>query len=609
MSAGTLSAHTAFAKKASPKPTPEATAREIAGAQCFAAVGPALIAAEGALTPAVRSAYLDWSEKTVRRELAESGQAIPDDCQREVNADPDLRAAMFGAVFPPDPSILQNYAHLRGELGPQFMRKYRSLIIAVAVARRIKGEETDDALLDTTGIAKPPPTGAKAEKMAALVDAIADFLKSNQLSALQLYQDPTRQTQLPAFLESRHIDPALIARTQQLNQLGADLKQAMIHLGQRPASRQPAPATAAWLQHLASIYEATPSSVPTLKGNRVLNWPLFPLDKAPWPLLMPLARPVPLDEANYIWETFQGEHGPDRYHTYGPYRSAAAALPYELQPSRWHWDAWPDRIFHGGECVSISIGTVDLYSSLCKPAVHAGQPGHANLISFQSIDETWFSEIEQAFAGGPDVTFAQWYFNQDPGTGLRFRKLYNWAGAEYHLGLSLGMNLGLGSYMDTRIAVMLYTAMPVDQKKTLGAKVLTRALDANPFNPEPWYCLAKQSPDAAQALMLAKAAMSHDPGGLDDEPRNVALENFVEVDHAKPVNACMIKYWRTLEQFVARFAILEHPVPGDDVTGRATYAFLQTVPGLKAEDLADYTTRFGPPATQFPPAKKKAGKK
>ena len=103
-------------------------------------------------------------------------------------------------------------------------------------------------------------------------------------------------------------------------------------------------------------------------------------------------------------------------------------------------------------CVPISKGTVDLYSCLNKPAMWAGQPGHANLITFQVNNKSWTAEIEQDFAGGPTVTCAQWYFDEDPGTQLHYRDLYYWPGAEYHLGLALAMNVGIKSYMDTRLA-------------------------------------------------------------------------------------------------------------------------------------------------------------
>src|SRR5205814_1609065 len=78
----------------------------------------ALVKSEGKLTPEVRAAYLDWAEKFVLSKLAAKRQEIPQDCLDEVHRDPVLRDAMFAAVYPPDPDILQNYARLRKALGP-----------------------------------------------------------------------------------------------------------------------------------------------------------------------------------------------------------------------------------------------------------------------------------------------------------------------------------------------------------------------------------------------------------------------------------------------------------------------------------------------------------
>lgn len=552
---------------------------------CYAAIGPLLEMDEGELTPEVRKAYLDWAEATVLRELRQGNQTVPEDCLDEVRADATLHDAMFGAVYPPDPSILQNYAHLRAEMGAEFIEKYRSLAVAVAVAKRIKGVESNQDL-GVSGNSTPfAASGSKdfgrnyqpefwvdeslqvirTQDEKEMVASIADFMKTNQVAALELYQNASRQLQLAAFLKEHHVAPSLLGQINQSVQFGEWLKNAMVLLGQRPAAREEKPDTATWLRYLVSIYEATPSSTPTLEG-RVMSWPLFPIDKAPWPLLMPLARPVPLGEAKYIWETFQGEHGTDRYHTYGPFLDAAAAMAYELQPSPWFWDAWPDRIVHGGECVPISKGTVDLYSCLDKPAVWAGQPGHANLISFQFVDGAWTAEIEQAFAGGPSVTFAQWYFDEDTGTGLRFRSLYDWAGAEYHLGLALGMNSELQSYMDTRLAANIFKVLPAKEKQTLGVTLLRNALKTNPYNPEIWYRLAQQMPDAMEGMTLAQSAIAHSPDRLG--------------------------YWQTVEEFVTRYSILALPAPQDEVDARSVYKFLESVPGILPDDLVSYADKF-----------------
>ena len=74
---------------------------------CYATVGPALQSADGKLTPEVRNAYLGWAEKTVLQELRAEGQSVSADCLAAVKPEGTLRDAIFGSVYPPDPSILQ----------------------------------------------------------------------------------------------------------------------------------------------------------------------------------------------------------------------------------------------------------------------------------------------------------------------------------------------------------------------------------------------------------------------------------------------------------------------------------------------------------------------
>jgi hypothetical protein len=557
---------------------------------CYATIGPVLRSAGGKLTPEVRNAYLAWAEQTVLQQLRERNQIVPESCLAEVRHDDTLRDAMYGSVFPPDPSILQNYAQLRAQLGDDFLAKYRSLVVAMSVARRIKGVEQANTNKEIGRDYQPgfwvdeslQVPGSEAEKK--FIHHLADFITQAQVSAANLYQNASLQAQLRAFLTRQAVPGNFIAEVKKSVQFGERLKNAMIVLGQRPAAREPKPTAVAWLRHLVAINVVVPTSTPTVDG-KVMPWPQFPIDNAPWPLLMPLAHPVPLSEANYIWEAFQGEHGPDRYHTYGPYRGDDDVMPDSLRPSKWFWDAWPDRIVHGGMCVPISKGTVDLYSALGKPAMWAGQPGHANLISFQSVGGAWTAEVEQAFAGGPDVTHAQWYFDEEPGTEIRFRDLYYWAGAEYQLGLALGMNVGLKSYMDTRLAANIFRSLPVEDKPTLGVQLLRSTLLTNPFNPEIWYRLAAQTSDTAQALQLDEAAIKGDTGLLS----NGTVSSSPNMHGTGTASA---QYWRTLAQFVTQTGILSHPAPQGEEERHRVYDFVKAVPGVSADDLAGYAERF-----------------
>jgi hypothetical protein len=286
-------------------------------------------------------------------------------------------------------------------------------------------------------------------------------------------------------------------------------------------------------------------------------------------------------------------------------------LSYELRPSQWSWASWQGRVEHGGECVVMSGISVESHVALGWPSVHAGQPGHSNLITYKYTDGAWLADVEQAFAGGPDVTHAQWLFNEkgDP-TARRGRD--DDCGAEYHLGMAQAMNIGLRQYMDTRIAVHLFRALPVESQTTIGVKLLSGALETNPFNPEPWYLLARQVPDIQHGLALAKAAMKKDPGGIDDSPGGppASFENFVEAEHAKPEAQALLKYWRTVEEFVTRVAVLHFPVPADDATARSVYEFLKAgVPGITDAEQSPYRVRFEGQVAEAQPTPPTKGKK
>jgi hypothetical protein len=571
----------------------EAPELRATGEECFESIGPPLQKANGVLTPAVRSAYLDWAEKQIMRQLGDASQTISADCLTEVHSSSTLRDAIFGSVYPPDPSILQNYAYVRAKLGGGYLEQYRSLALAISVAKRIKGVETD---YDPPGNGEAPNADwdfgrdyqpgfwtdetlrkLKTEDNQNFARALGDFMKANEVSALDLYQSAGQRRRLVAFLQEHHFDDRWISKVKQSVDFGQWLKNAMVILSQRPAAREKKPDSITWMRFLISQHQTTPTSTPTVDG-KVMRWPLFPIDKAPWPLLMPLAHPVPLSEAMYIWQKFQGEFGDDRWHTYGPYRGEADAMPYMLQPSRWFWDAWPDRIVWGGECVPISKGTVDLYSAMGKPAMWAGQPGHANLISFQFVGGAWTAQIEQAFAGGPDVTFAQWYFDEDRGTELRYRNLYYWPGAEYHLGVALAMNFSLQSYMDTRLAANIFRALPAEDKQTIGVQLLSHVLEANPFNPEIWYRLGDQMPGGLEGLKLTQLVMSHTQG--------LSAEN-IEAARSEPVAEAMIEYWQTVEEFEAGY-VLKRPLPQSEPDLRKVYELLARVPGMRMDQLANY---------------------
>ena len=389
-----------------------------------------------------------------------------------------------------------------------------------------------------------------------MVAAVARYMDQNKVGALEIFQRSERQRQLAEFLHAEKVDEGEAAKIKDPEALHNVLKEALVALHQRPVDRDYQPDPASWLKHLASIYEA-----------RWLDWPRFPMDRAPWPLLMPLYHAYPLNEAQYIWEAYQGKHGWDHYHSYGPYVKDAAEWALELHPSPWHWDAWPDVIIHGGVCTTMAPMSVELHVALCEPAMMAGQPGHCDLFSFKNAGNLWYTEIEQSL-NIPALTWGSWLFNEVGTTpGLGEENDRPWSTAEYQLGLSQAMNVGLTKYVDTRIAVNLYLRLPPEEASKYWEALLTQATQNNPFNPAPWYLLAQRTKTAFEGMAMVKTVTSRAlmltqsglPSGVQDAKNG---------------------YWDVVKRGIVNLGVVPRPAPTDREAALKIYDFLQTAPGV-----------------------------
>lgn len=102
--------------------------------------------------------------------------------------------------------------------------------------------------------------------------------------------------------------------------------------GSRPSKRTDYPSVAEFVRYLDGILNK-PRTDLKLEDNQ--KWPLFPVAETPWPLLMPLSKGWPLDEAKSIFEKYRGEHGSRRLHLYGPYQNGLATVRPGLHDSAW----------------------------------------------------------------------------------------------------------------------------------------------------------------------------------------------------------------------------------------------------------------------------------
>jgi hypothetical protein len=227
------------------------------------------------------------------------------------------------------------------------------------------------------------------------------------------------------------------------------------------------------------------------------EWPLFPLDKAPWTLLMALGETRPLRECEYVWNHFTGKdkykHAPKkkrkcpRIMTYSKYTSDYQKAEIRFKRSDWHPDSMPRIVEDGGVCGRQSQLARTTYIALGKPSIQMGQPHHSALIHFGCTGKgLYFGRCAQSIA---PLYFSKtnWYFGD--ARGMRVQSGGR-VGAEFQLALALAANRGLDKYIDTRIALHIARSLPGTEMKRKVA-LLESVLEANPYNVEVWYELAQ----------------------------------------------------------------------------------------------------------------------
>lgn len=466
--------------------------------------------AQGQVDASSFRAYSAAMEAKILTELQAKQITVDPDFLKLLQADRELRDGTFAAIYPADARIFENLQQIWHELPAATFRKYRHLALGAAVLRREIG----------VGPISDPPGNFKYDMFKRWVQAAAtanispaEYLAGPKDKATPPIS-PEASTAIDAF-KAKHAKPCdeiwadamlrneLIATLAPLNieakAVPGLLLQWQIAKGIRPTQRSSAPSIAAYIQALAKKIE-TPLdlSAASDKKGKLIEWPMFPVAKAPWPVLMGLGLTWPLDESQYIFEKLQGRHGERRLHLYGPYRKAGDEMTVaSLTEIPWASSAWPQQILTGGVCGTMSTLAAGSYISLGVPMFKTGQPGHGNLLSYRANpDGSFYARVEQSASADPTGTYCTWPLGDDAHGRTRF--------AECHMGLALSMNKGLDTWMQSRLALTVFRSMPPEQRLGQGRKILAASLRANPFNAEVWYTLADAAPDTKAQFQLLK---------------------------------------------------------------------------------------------------------
>jgi hypothetical protein len=210
---------------------------------------------------------------------------------------------------------------------------------------------------------------------------------------------------------------------------------------------------------------------------------LFPLSKAPWPLLLLLTQDDPLDELTYWWNYYKGKGEVPGYATYS-FDYTKPEIRYA--DGDWHPDATPRILIDGGVCGRLSTMAEFAQRSIGTPAQGMGQPGHRAFMTYSYRNGKFYADQHHS-VDTIAVSTVGWHLPPiygpitDAKTKLTgFYKMlpsntdnYLLNNIRWHIGLCEAMNIGLASWEDSRMAMHIldmYTASSESWKNANDAQ-------------------------------------------------------------------------------------------------------------------------------------------
>ena len=222
--------------------------------------------------------------------------------------------------------------------------------------------------------------------------------------------------------------------------------------------------------------------------------PDFPLDKAPWPLLAVLnTAQFPTRECNWIWDRKHGTGDNEqrswtktggfftRWYTYTFKFEKNAVVCKE---SNWHPSAIPRIAEDGGLCGRLSYLYMGEQSCRGTPSAMVTQPKHAAAFSFGYDGGGQWRFDKKYWITDEYFTWSENALPTDDVAGVGKLKP---GAVDYMVALPRAMSIGLDSYTDVRLAMLLFRNVYSnggDQYLNVVARVLLSALEKNPHNIE-----------------------------------------------------------------------------------------------------------------------------
>lgn len=458
----------------------------------------------------VRQAYYDHCMRLVVPKLHFS-EATWD----WLTAHPAVFNAAFSLEYPPNPNVIHNFVKLAKLVGPVYAEKYQQLLIAYAVAYRKerlldssltadrygiitsrnftwdpkRKEELEKQILTRQGWSvnhdvAVPDEGTfahdkdgrlfqdEAERLGRLKAMHAQFDLGNDEDAKKTANWLAKNTRTKIY------------EIMDLNAL-AFYNKTGIRLS---PGREPKNLPWDKIAHVAKRYP--PRTEGTVVENlclRIMRYEevgaekskLFPLSKAPWPLLLLLTQKDQIDESTFFWNLYRGKGSVPGYATY----SFDYTKPeVRFRDADWAPDANPRILDDGGVCGRLSTMAEFAQRSIGTPAQGMGQPGHRAFMTYE-FQNGKFRAVMHHSVDTIQVSTVGWHLppiygpvtdKQTKLTGFAPMTAENSDGMmrnniRWHIGLCEAMNIGLANWENSRMALHILDMYTANKDASLNA--------------------------------------------------------------------------------------------------------------------------------------------
>ena len=487
--------------------------------------------ADDNFTPAVRQAYLNYTEAVIREKYGPN--KINDATWKWVKQRPYVLSAVAAAEYPVNPNILLNFQRLGLALGHVKLDQWRQLALAYAIRWRDQVFPIDrvDAAWDPQRLERlvSDMKKGKGGDFALLSDEdypevseeerrLGEWLAGPQsisstrppLTIPELMKMPLHEINI--MVRKKPDDPPMLTKFPDWDNVAFGGKLIPPYVDCTPTPQRAL---------LMKIFRN--SRIPG-KTNR----PPFKMEQSEWPILLYLADLAQIDETSFIFNYFvtHKEIPPlglgQKKSSTGQNDMTPSDPVFKYSRSNWHPDKMI-RIYNGsakdqgGRSWAWGLNAVNVAAT----AVAAPPDGKFYYMGGKGNYTYFMSCADNSFTG--EGSSAAWYLppprDKADSSPTRAHQPYSSAGVgvrhRHFMGLATTLNQGLQEFEDTAMA--MWTCDLLNLPTLRRRSLLESAFRMNPLNEELLYRLATEyrtASDAAATVKMLNAARAYAAIGL-----------------------------------------------------------------------------------------------